>query len=418
VGWGAITTKAKSSAVHMIDIDINDYDYDLPDDRIAQYPVNERDKSQLLVYRDDSVSKDLFCNIDEYIPSDSLLVFNNTRVIRARILFLKETGAAIEILCLEPLSPFDYVVSFSSKESVEWKCIIGNLKKWKSGVLKTIFKYRGQEYNLFAEKLNPEGEAWRIKFSWDCHQISFGEVIEVTGHIPLPPYIDRDDEEEDIERYQTVYSSIRGSVAAPTAGLHFTENVFGKLHEKGIKTVELTLHVGAGTFQPVKTNNISQHEMHCEHFIIDASTIELLLQNQQKIISVGTTSVRTLESIYWLGVKIFLKTSDPSKDLSLSQWEAYKMIKTISVTDSLNALLLFLKEHGKTSLQASTSIIIVPGYEFRLTNGMVTNFHQPRSTLLLLISAWTGSKWKKIYSFALNNSFRFLSYGDSSLLLK
>jgi len=402
----------------MKDIDIKDYDYDLPYDRIAQHPVNERDKSQLLVYRDDTIFKDIFCNIDEFIPPDSLLVFNNTRVIRARILFQKETGAAIEILCLEPLSPFDYAVSFSSNEPVEWKCIIGNLKKWKSGILKTIFKYKGLEYNLFAEKLNSEGEAWRIKFSWDCQQISFGEVIEVTGHIPLPPYIDRDDEAEDVERYQTVYSRVRGSVAAPTAGLHFTENVFGKLHEKGIKTVELTLHVGAGTFQPVKVNNISQHEMHCEHFTIDAATIKLLIQYQRKIIPVGTTSVRTLESIYWLGVKIFLNLSDISRDLTLTQWEAYNMTTTVSVTDSLNALLLFLKEHGKTSLKASTSIIIVPGYEFRLTNGMVTNFHQPRSTLLLLISAWTGSKWKEIYSFALKNKFRFLSYGDSSLLLK
>ena len=402
----------------MIDIDINDYDYDLPDDRIAQYPVNERDKSQLLVFRDDTILKDIFCNIDEYIPPDSLLVFNNTRVIRARILFQKETGASIEILCLEPLSPFEYALSFSSKEPVEWKCIIGNLKKWKSGVLKTIFKYKEHEYNLFAENLYPEGEAFRIKFSWDCKELSFGEVIETTGHIPLPPYIDRDDEEEDIERYQTVYSRISGSVAAPTAGLHFTENVFGKFHDKGIQTVELTLHVGAGTFQPVKANNISLHEMHCEHFTVDTTTIELLLKNQGKIIPVGTTSVRTLESIYWLGVKIFLKTSDRANDLSLDQWEPYKMIKTISVTDSLNALIQFLKDNGKNSLHASTSIIIVPGYEFRLTNGMVTNFHQPRSTLLLLISAWTGSKWKDIYNFAMKNNFRFLSYGDSSLLLK
>ena len=402
----------------MKDIDINDYDYDLPPEYIAQHPVNERDKSQLLIYRDDDIVKDTFRNIDEYLPPDSLLVFNNTRVIRARILFHKETGAVIEILCLEPLSPSDYSLSFSSKESVEWKCIIGNLKKWKRGVLTVSFEYDSKKYYLYAERLQPEDEAWRIRFSWNNQEISFGEVIEATGHIPLPPYITREDEKEDIERYQTVYSSIKGSVAAPTAGLHFTGNVFEKLKTRGIKSVELTLHVGAGTFQPVKVNNIVLHEMHCEHFFIDTKTIEILLENYGKIIAVGTTSVRTIESIYWLGVRLIKNPADSFPHFSLGQWESYEMGTGFSVKQSLGALLKFLNEKNLSYLHASTSIMIVPGYKFRMTGGMITNFHQPRSTLLLLISAWTGNRWKNIYTFALENRFRFLSYGDSSLLLR
>ncbi len=402
----------------MKNIDINDYDYDLPPEYIAQYPVNERDKSQLLIYRDDNIVKDTFRNIDEYLPPDSLLVFNNTRVIRARILFHKETGAVIEILCLEPLSPSDYSLSFSSKESVEWKCIIGNLKKWRRGVLMVSFEYDSKKYYLYAERLQPEDEAWRIRFSWNNQEISFGEVIEATGHIPLPPYITREDEKEDIERYQTVYSSIKGSVAAPTAGLHFTRNVFEKLKTKGIESVELTLHVGAGTFQPVKADNIFDHEMHCEHFFIDTKTIEILLENYGKIIAVGTTSVRTIESIYWLGVRLIQSPADTRSGFSLGQWEAYEMGTGFSVNQSLGALLKFLNERNLSYLHASTSIMIVPGYKFRMTGGMITNFHQPRSTLLLLISAWTGNRWKDIYTFALENRFRFLSYGDSSLLLR
>lgn len=402
----------------MIDIDINDYDYDLPTDRIAQYPVAERDRSQLLVYKGNKISKDTFRNIAEYLPSGSLLVFNNTRVIRARIIFQKETGAFIEILCLEPLSPVDYSLSFSSKEPVEWKCIVGNLKKWKGGVLITSFRYDGNQYGLKAERLHSDGEAWVIKFSWDCGQLSFGEVIDITGHIPLPPYISREDEAEDAERYQTVYSSIKGSVAAPTAGLHFTDYVFDKIKKNGIQKAELTLHVGAGTFQPVKASNISLHEMHCEHFSTDAETIAMLIKNEGRIIPVGTTSVRSLESLYWLGVKIIQNPAGPDQFLSLGQWEPYELSKDVSVKQSLGALLTYLNERNLTSLYASTSILIVPGYEFRMTNGMVTNFHQPRSTLLLLISAWTGKKWKEIYTFALENGFRFLSYGDSSLLLR
>ena len=413
------TVKVKKKNIgFMRDIDINDYDYDLPSDRIAQYPVSERDGSQLLVYKNDKIIKDTFRNLYDYLPSGSLLVFNNSRVIRARILFQKETGAVIEILCLEPLSPADYSLSFGSKESVEWKCIVGNLKKWKGDILTHPFKYNGNQYNLYAERLQSEGDVWRIKFSWNCTRMCFGEVIETTGHIPLPPYINREDEAMDTERYQTVYSRIRGSVAAPTAGLHFTDYIFEKIKAKGIKTVELTLHVGAGTFQPVKSNNIQEHEMHCEHFSINATTIKLLLENQGKIIPVGTTSVRTLESLYWLGVKLIINSSYMNPYLSLGQWEPYEMTKAVSVNESLGALLNYINERKLVCLQAATSILIIPGYEFRMTNGIITNFHQPRSTLLLLISAWTGKKWKKIYNFALENRFRFLSYGDSSLLLK
>jgi len=402
----------------MKDIELNDYDYDLPSDRIAQYPVNERDMSQLLIYKENNIYKDIFRNIDDYLPSDSLLVFNNTHVIRARILFRKETGAAIEVFCLEPLSPFEYELSLSSRKPVEWKCLIGNLKKWKSGKIMTHFIFSGKEYELTAEKIQPEGDAWRILFTWDCSCLSFGEVIELSGHIPLPPYINREDEPGDITRYQTVYSRIKGSVAAPTAGLHFTNNILEKLDKKGIKSVEVTLHVGAGTFQPVKSTNISSHKMHCEHFFVTSKTIELLLENQGKIIPVGTTSVRTLESLYWLGVKIISDPLNCGSDLSLGQWEVYDMETTVTIKESMEALLNHLRKNNLSYLRASTSIIIIPGYNFRMINGMITNFHQPRSTLLLLISAWTGIKWKEIYTFALENDFRFLSYGDSSLLFK
>jgi S-adenosylmethionine:tRNA ribosyltransferase-isomerase len=396
---------------YMIEIDLNDYDYDLPNDRIAQYPVKERDLSKLLIYKGNAISKDLFRNIEVYIPTDSLLVFNNTHVIRARLLFSKETGASIEILCLEPLSPSEYELSFSSKAPVEWKCIVGNLKKWKEGKLKTSFLHDGIEFNLNAEKIKPEGEAWRIRFTWDAMEICFGQVIEATGHIPLPPYISRDDESGDITRYQTIYSKIKGSVAAPTAGLHFTDNVLEKLKGRGIKSAEVTLHVGAGTFQPVKSKNILDHKMHCEHFFVTEKTIKLLLKNPGKIVAVGTTSVRTLESLYWIGVNII-------QDPSLGQWEAYESDSSISVKESMEALLKMLNEKHLSIIHASTSIMIIPGYNFRMIKGIITNFHQPHSTLLLLISAWTGNSWRTIYNFALKNDFRFLSYGDCSLLFK
>jgi S-adenosylmethionine:tRNA ribosyltransferase-isomerase len=402
----------------MREIDLKDYDYDLPADRIAQYPVNERDSSQLLIYKKDKILKDIFRNIDGYLTSGSLLIFNNTRVIRARILFRKRTGAAIEVFCIEPLSPSEYESSFGSRGPVEWKCIIGNLKKWKTGEITTTFILSGRQYELRAEKIEAFSEAWRIRFSWNCPEISFGEVIEATGHIPLPPYINREDEDDDAIRYQTIYSRIKGSVAAPTAGLHFTDRVFEKLDRKGIKSAEVTLHVGAGTFQPVKSENISEHDMHCEHFFVTKENINLIIKNIGIIIPVGTTSVRTLESLYWLGIKLIMNPQENSLDLTLGQWEPYSIETEISPKESLVALRSFMDEHDLSFLHASTSIIIVPGYKFRMINGMITNFHQPRSTLLLLISAWLGINWKEIYKFALDNSFRFLSYGDSCLFIK
>lgn len=402
----------------MQDIDLNEYNYDLPTEKIAQYPVEERDSSKLLIYKHGKISQDIFSNIDINIPDNSLLVFNNTRVIRARILFRKETGAIIEILCLEPLLPFEYELSFSSLEPVEWKCIVGNLKKWKSGIVSTSFIISGKQYILNAERLKFEGDAWRIKFSWTCPEIRFGEVIEAVGHIPLPPYINREDEAEDTDRYQTIYSSIKGSVAAPTAGLHFTDKVFEKLKQKGIKSAEITLHVGAGTFQPVKSENIYGHEMHCEHFFVTAKIIDLLLENQGNIITVGTTSVRTLESLYWIGVNLVNKQSPGNKILTLGQWDAYNLVNSISLKESMQALLDYLIDNNLSYIHGSTRLLIIPGYNFKMINGMITNFHQPKSSLLLLISAWIGNNWKKVYKFAVENDFRFLSYGDSSLLLK
>lgn len=395
-------------------INPDDYDYDLPKDRIAQYPLNERDMSKLLILKNHRISEDIFRNIHEHIPGDSLLVFNNSRVIRARLLFTKATGALIEILCLEPLLPADYDSSFASSGPVEWKCIIGNLKKWKTGTVLLEFQNKGKIYTLEAERICPEGEAWRVLFKWNAAGLSFSEVIDSAGHMPLPPYIEREDEENDSETYQTVYSSVKGSVAAPTAGLHFTENVLSELSNRGIRTTEITLHVGAGTFKPMKANKISEHEMHCEHFTVTQENISALLEKQGKVIPVGTTSVRTIESLYWMGVKLL--TNKDEYNFSLDQWEAYNFPGDISSEVSLNALLQHMKRNKLLSLHASTSIMIVPGYKFRITNGLITNFHQPRSTLLLLISAWTGEKWKEIYRYAKENGFRFLSYGDSSLL--
>jgi len=399
-------------------INMDDYDYNLPEESIAQYPVKERDKSKLLVYNKGMITQDIFRNIDKYISSGSLLVFNNTRVIRARFLFRKETGALIEIFCIEPLFPADYELSFSSKQPVEWKCIIGNLKRWKNGPLKKTIQYHGKDVQLIAEKIQSEGEIRRIRFAWDCHDLSFSDITEMTGHVPLPPYIKRADNENDGISYQTVYSSIKGSVAAPTAGLHFTEKIIKKIREKGIETTELTLHIGAGTFKPVKTDYITKHDMHTEHFFVTGDTIEKLLSAREKVICVGTTSVRTLESLYWLGVKTIINRELSAGPLILSQWEAYEMVDEIPVSESLEALLNVMASQNLTNLLASTKIMIVPGYNFRMINGLITNFHLPRSTLLLLTAAWVGDRWKSIYRYGLLNNFRMLSYGDSSLLFR
>ncbi len=403
--------------MHITRININDYDYDLPEERIAQHPAPERDASRLLVLKNKLISEDVFRNIDTHLQPDSLLVFNNSRVIKARLIFGKDTGARIEVFCLEPLAPDDYESSFSSGSPVEWKCIVGNLKKWKKGNISAQFKSGATGSTLIATRLNPEeSESWRIRFEWNG-DISFADVLQSAGHTPLPPYIYRNDEPSDAIRYQTVYSKIRGSVAAPTAGLHFTERVFQKLRDKNVDTAEITLHVGAGTFQPVKVTNAIEHEMHTEHFIITKDTIGRLIRHEGKIIAVGTTSVRTLESIYHIGAKLINRSVDKNSIPVLVQWEAYESFPEISVNEALNALLSLMNEKNILSLYASTGIMIVPGYKFRVVNGIITNFHQPRSTLLLLVSAWSGEKWKEAYRFAIDNNFRFLSYGDSSLLL-
>jgi S-adenosylmethionine:tRNA ribosyltransferase-isomerase len=400
--------------MNLKNINIDHYDYLLPEDRIAQYPVKERDTSKLLVWKNGNISQDAFRNIHEHIPPGSLLVFNNSRVIRARLLFGKSTGASIEVLCLEPSDPSDYETSFRSKGSVEWKCIVGNLKKWKNGSISLSFKHEKKNYTLSAEKINPgEAETWKIRFSWDP-DLSFAEVLEAAGHMPLPPYIDRPDELADSVSYQTVYSSVNGSVAAPTAGLHFSENVISDLSRNQVGIAEITLHVGAGTFQPVKVSNALEHRMHTEHFTVKKETILDIIHHEGRIIPVGTTSVRTLESLYFIGSA--LAEGKSPGFCHVSQWGPYREDRNLPVLEALGAILQFLERQNTEMLTASTGIMIVPGYKFRLTNGIITNFHQPRSTLLLLISAWTGERWKDIYKYAMAHNFRFLSYGDSSLL--
>lgn len=399
------------------DINLDEYDYHLSEERIAQYPAEKRDHSKLLIYNKGMMADDLFKNIHNYLPADSLMVINDTRVIRARIIFRKETGAIIEIFCLEPLSPMDYQQAFSAGSPVEFKCIVGNLKKWKQNPLRTNFNKDNKKYTLTATKISSEGEAWRIRFSWDTKALSFAEVIESAGHIPLPPYVKRDDEEEDNIRYQTVYSKSEGSVAAPTAGLHFTDTLLNKIKRKGIRRASLTLHVGAGTFKPVKTNDVSQHEMHCEHFFIHKQVIEALLTQEGKIISVGTTCVRALESLYYTGVQILNGKAGKNGRFFIDQWEYLSCNNGYSAKESLSAILAYMDKAGIMVVNTATRIMIIPGYNFHLVDAMITNFHMPKSTLLLLVSAWTGEDWKEIYNYALNNDFRFLSYGDSSLLL-
>ncbi len=402
----------------MKNIDLKEYDYNLPDKRIAQYPLKERDMSKLLIYNKGEISENLFSSIHEYLPSGSLIVFNNTKVIRARLNFRKESGTKIEVFCLEPSSPGDYVQSFISKNSVEWKCLVGNSKKWKNGVIFSFFIKNNKQSKLLAEKVSPEGDAWIIRFSWNAHDLTFGEVIEATGHVPLPPYLNRSDEPEDSVRYQTIYSQINGSVAAPTAGLHFTKEVFHSLMKKEIQTTQLTLHVGAGTFQPVKSVDILKHQMHSEHFFIEAEAIEMILKNLGSVVPAGTTSVRTIESLYWIGVKLKYNPLITPDELFLDQWEVYSMKSSLTPWQSLETLLLWMQRNKLTHIHAPTRIIIIPGYGFKITCGIITNFHLPKSTLLLLISAWVGNDWKNIYKYALENDFRFLSYGDSSLLIR
>ncbi len=393
-----------------------DFTYDLPESKIAKYPLSVRDKSKLLVWQNSVIKNNTFNNCVEYLPENAQLIFNNTRVIHARLFFRKETGAKIEIFCLEPIKPADYQIAFQEKERVVWKCMVGNSKKWKSGKLKREVKIGEEKIVIQAEKKEQIENTFHIEFSWD-KQISFAEIIEHTGTLPIPPYLNRETEEADEETYQTVYAKIDGSVAAPTAGLHFTENIFKQLSDKNISTEEITLHVGAGTFQPVKSETISGHNMHHESVIIPKNIIVGFIDNSDKIIAVGTTSVRSLESLYWIGLQLENNSFNQNKPEVL-QWEPYENDAKISTTKALQNILYYLEKNNKKVIQFSTQIIILPGYNFKIISGMFTNFHQPQSTLLLLISAFLGSDWKRVYDFALANDFRFLSYGDSNLYLR
>ncbi|QIA09174.1 S-adenosylmethionine:tRNA ribosyltransferase-isomerase [Draconibacterium halophilum] len=397
-------------------IKISDYSYDLPDERIAKYPLNERDKSKLLISQNGTIQQDIFENCTNYLPEEAQLVFNNTRVIHARLFFYKETGAKIEIFCLEPVEPADYQVAFQETEEVTWKCMVGNSKKWKEGFLNQTFKIDEETIELTAAKIAQEGNSFHIRFVWNGG-VHFSEIIEHIGQLPIPPYLNRDTEESDEETYQTVYAKIDGSVAAPTAGLHFTNPVIEQLTAKNITTSEITLHVGAGTFQPVKSATIEGHTMHHEQVIIPIDILRSFLENPNNIIAVGTTSVRSLESLYWIGLQLEEKRFDPFHP-EIKQWEPYENEAKISIEKAVQNIIYFLAENEENAIRFSTQIIILPGYDFKLINGMFTNFHQPQSTLLLLISAFLGTDWQKVYHYALANNFRFLSYGDSNLYLK
>jgi S-adenosylmethionine:tRNA ribosyltransferase-isomerase len=400
-------------------ISIGDFAYDLPDEKIAKYPLAERDQSKLLVWKNGQIQDAQFRNLSEFLSSGSLLIFNNTKVIRARLHFQKETGARIEIFCLDPFEPSDYQIAFQTTKTCVWKCMIGNQKKWKGDLLRKTIRIDDTEIELCAEQTDPEKNKSLIRFSWNNPDFEFSRIIEQAGSLPIPPYLNRETELSDLERYQTVYSKIKGSVAAPTAGLHFTEKVIGHLEKDGHELAELTLHVGAGTFQPVKSETISDHEMHSEHFYITRDFLNKLIHHSGKKIAVGTTSVRTLESLYWLGIQAYENPEINMDNLKVSQWEAYqKQTSLISANDALQSLLNLLNRNQVDYLSASTQIIIAPGYQFRIVDGIITNFHQPKSTLLLLISAFLGENWRKIYDHALANSYRFLSYGDSNLYLK
>lgn len=397
------------------EIKITDYDYNLPEERIAKYPLEKRDESKLLIYKEGKIEENKFKHIGEYLPENILMVFNNTKVIQARLIFRKETGAQIEIFCLEPKEPADYARVFVQNHSCTWLCMVGNLKKWKNGKLNC--SVRGTL--LTAEKIESYGDTHLVRFEWDDPELSFAEILEISGELPIPPYLNRKTEESDNQTYQTVYSKIKGSVAAPTAGLHFTEEVFDSLSRKHIAFEELTLHVGAGTFKPVKTETIETHVMHSECITVRKETIENLLKNIGRIFAVGTTSVRTLESLYYIGVMISLNQGIAIQDIQVTQWMPYdEENNRIPVMESLTQILQYMERNKINNLTTHTQIMIVPGYRFKIVEGIITNFHQPKSTLLLLISAFVGKQWNTIYNYALRNEFRFLSYGDSSLLYK
>jgi S-adenosylmethionine:tRNA ribosyltransferase-isomerase len=400
--------------MHPKEIKIEDYRYDLPPDRIAQFPLDLRDESKLLMFRNEEISQTRFSNLPDLLPQDSLIVWNNTKVIPARLVFQKPTGAIIEVFLLEPLFPSSYPEMFEQKSTCEWKVIIGNQKKWKgepltrktdnNGVIVLSAESKGDDKNI-------------VSFKWSDMDLTFAQVLEIFGKTPIPPYLKRDSEEKDKTRYQTVYANLNGSVAAPTAGLHFTQDLINLLLLKNIRFKSITLHVGSGTFVPVKADKIADHQMHSETVIIEKNTInELLGYPTDRLTVVGTTSLRSLESLYWLGHKIFLNPDIEPVDLFVDQWQPYKSKEKISTRDSLLSVLNYLESKKLNQIEFTTTLIIVPGYSFKIVNRLITNFHQPASTLLLLVSALIGDKWKEIYHYALSNDFRFLSYGDSSLL--
>jgi S-adenosylmethionine:tRNA ribosyltransferase-isomerase len=396
-------------------IRISEYDYDLPESRIARYPLAQRDLSKLLIYRDGNISENIFSSLPQYLQGNDLLVVNNTRVIHSRLIFRKLTGALIEIFCLEPHEPSDYQLALQAKHTCQWKCIAGNLKKWKQDSLFKEIKSPQGIVKLEASKKTQLDNHLIIKFTWD-KGLTFAQLLELTGETPIPPYLNRESEAIDKERYQTVYSLREGSVAAPTAGLHFTDNVFEQLKAKNITTANVTLHVGAGTFKPVQTEYVREHEMHSEFFTVSKTTLENLMKND-RIVAVGTTSLRTLESLYWLSNK--LKENPHDTEISeLGQWDAYAIDSKLTYGQAMETLLEYMQRNGLESFSARTSMMILPGYQIKSAKALVTNFHQPKSTLLLLVSAFIGSDWKKVYAFALENNFRFLSYGDSSLLFR
>lgn len=397
-------------------LNIDDYAYDLPDDRIAKFPSERRDESKLLLFNGRTIGEDKFKNLARHLPEGHLLVLNNTKVVHARLFFRKETGALIEVFCLEPVSPAtDIQVAFQQKGEVFWKCLIGNARRWKTGKLSGDFKHEGAKIRLTIENIQKSGDAYELKFNWQPADITFAEVLENAGKIPLPPYLNRNAVESDNDQYQTVYAQYDGSVAAPTAGLHFTPELFKVLEKKNIPAEYLTLHVGAGTFKPVGHEGISTHNMHSEQVIVTKTLIENLIKFKGNIVAVGTTSVRTLESLYWYGVKLEENQHAP---FLIRQFDPYENKIKLSVEHVLKNILNHMESAGLEDLAGSTQLMIAPGYEYHMISGMVTNFHQPRSTLLLLISAWLGPKWKEIYDFALENDFRFLSYGDACLFLK
>lgn len=405
---------------HPSTLSIHEFSYDLPENRIAQYPLAERDASKLLVYKSGQISEFIYRNLPELLPEKSLLIFNNTKVVEARLLFQKPTGGLIEVFCLEPDSRYpDITIAMQQKEKVYWKCLVGGAKKWKAGAIKCSIDYNDKPIVIEAKKIAQLNDYFILEMSWNIPNINFAELLHIAGSIPLPPYLNRQTEEADKVRYQTIYAKHDGSVAAPTAGLHFTDQLFESIQQKKVEIDNVTLHVGAGTFKPVKSATMNDHEMHAEFIEVDIATIEHIIDKlEDDIIAVGTTSLRTIESLYWLGIKILHNPQIEAANLTLQQWDPYQQYNhTISAKEALRELQSWMQQNNLIKLTTKTQIIIAPGYSFKIINGLITNFHQPQSTLLLLVAALVGDDWKKIYQYALDHAFRFLSYGDGSLIL-